>query len=398
MPDKAPDLRATLSKMKLSLFEICEKFDLAPGAAKQHLTALNGAVQSDGNLYWIEPPAKDIASEIRADRDARKAKEEAASYKQRYETLLREYDEKETALNAALEIANNVRPVTIARKEAGGAKGEATAIGVISDWHAGAIVKPNTVNFCNEFNPDIFEERAHNYFRNLLTLINKERAAVNIHNLVLAIIGDLIENSLHPELVEEQTLSPIEQTLLAQNTIAGGLNYLLAESDLERIIIPTCPGNHGRTTDKMRAATNYKNSYEQLLYWSLARQFRDESRIEFQISDSYVNYTQVYDKTIGWHHGDGTKFQGGVGGLIIPLRKFAYRINQQRKIDVLVNGHWHTQFIDQDVWSNGSLVGATAYGMRLGFAPERPQQIFRLLDAEEGFTAYFPVLVEKKSR
>jgi len=391
-------LRDLLLLKPHTLLELCEELNESPILIRQSLVATEG-VRSEEGRFWIEKPPQPepVLAEIQADRAALKAKEETASLKSRYETLLKEYEQKEASLNAALGIADNVRPAVIEKKLLTGLKGQATAISVISDWHAGAIVKPNTVNFTNEFNPAIFEERAHNYFRNLLTLINKERAAVEISQLVLAIIGDLIENSLHAELIEEQTLSPIEQMILAQNTIAGGIDYLLQESDLEHITIPTCPGNHGRTTDKMRAATNYKNSYEQLLYWNLARHYRTESRVSFHVSDSYVNYTRVYDKSIGWHHGDGTKFQGGVGGLIIPLRKFAYRVNQQRKIDVLVNGHWHTQFVDNDIWSNGSLVGATAYGMRLGFAPERPQQIFRLLDAEEGFTAYFPVLVERKA-
>lgn len=687
---------------------------------KPHKEALKG--KSAAPVNATVAPKMTVSESILADRKHRRVSEEAEMYKSKYEALLKEYEGTEEALNAALGIVDRIKPATIARKKSKGLKGEATAVAIASDWHAGAIVKPNTVNFCNEFNPAIFEERAHNYFRNLVSLINKERGAVNIHNLLLAVIGDMIENSLHPELIEEQTMSPIEQMLLAQDTLAGGIDYLLKESDLERIIIPTAPGNHGRchdelteiltidgwvsikdvkkgdlvatydpetlsviyapaiatvsfeadhgftvksnfsdeyispghklffdgkltpveevpviskqsqfryaarqgftvasqslidecelltwvvsdatcvdrattkegadacriqfklskdrkiqavkemldrlaipyterrsvrtgvnkttptliciygqyakrilreklqgvkqfpanyrhlpesairkvidvlvqsdarmvrdgivdwsttsqidaeiiqqacitngipcklstkqhkayfgskkplihisiypngltnksdnhrvkieridkatmfygvtafygtvitrrngkpvltgnTTDKMRAATNYKNSYEQLMYRSLARHYKGESRVQFQVSDSYVNYVTIYDKKIGLHHGDATRYQGGVGGLIIPLRKFFYRINQQQKIDVLVNGHWHTQFIEDDVWSNGSLVGATAYGMKLGFPPERPQQIFRLVDAEEGFTGYFPILVQKR--
>lgn len=392
--DLSQRLVAILQESPRTQIELCEALDCRPSEVRELLVSVEG-VKREGDRFWIEK-ASPVAQEIASDREARKARDEARSLKAKYDVLLKEYEQKDEALNAALGIADQVSPVSITRRPSSGVRGQATAIAVISDWHAGAIVKPNTVNFSNEYNPEIFEERAHNFFRSLLSLITKERAAIDIHNLVLAIIGDLIENSLHPELVEEQTLSPIEQMLLAQNTIAGGLDYLLKESDLESIVIPTCPGNHGRTTDKMRAATNYKNSYEQLLYWSLARHYKQEPRITFQVSDSYLNFTSVYDKVIGWHHGDGTRWIGGVGGLIIPLRKFAYRVNQQRKIDVLVNGHWHTQFVDSDIWSNGSLVGATAYGMRLGFPPERPQQIFRLCDAEEGFTIYAPILVTKK--
>jgi hypothetical protein len=46
-------------------------------------------------------------------------------------------------------------------------------------------------------------------------------------------------------------------------------------------------------------------------------------------------------------------------------------------------------------WSvNGSLIGPTAYGLKLGFAPERPQQLLRFLDSERGWTGAFPVLTD----
>jgi hypothetical protein len=41
---------------------------------------------------------------------------------------------------------------------------------------------------------------------------------------------------------------------------------------------------------------------------------------------------------------------------------------------------------------NGSLIGATAYGLKLGFSPERPQQLMRFIDSKRGFTISAPVL------
>ena len=35
--------------------------------------------------------------------------------------------------------------------------------------------------------------------------------------------------------------------------------------------------------------------------------------------------------------------------------------------------------------SDGSLIGPTAYGLKFGFAPERPQQLLRCIDSERGF-------------
>jgi hypothetical protein len=46
-------------------------------------------------------------------------------------------------------------------------------------------------------------------------------------------------------------------------------------------------------------------------------------------------------------------------------------------------------------WSvNGSLIGATAYGMKMGFAPERPQQLMKFIDSERGFTLSAPILTD----
>ena len=59
------------------------------------------------------------------------------------------------------------------------------------------------------------------------------------------------------------------------------------------------------------------------------------------ISDGYWNYLDVFDKTVGFHHGDAVKFNGGIGGLTIPLMKYLHRANQQRRIDYSFCGHFH---------------------------------------------------------
>ena len=43
---------------------------------------------------------------------------------------------------------------------------------------------------------------------------------------------------------------------------------------------------------------------------------------------------------------------------------------------------------------NGSLIGPTAYGLKLGFAPERPQQLMRFIDSQRGFTISAPILTD----
>ena len=336
------------------------------------------------------------AERIERDRSLKNVRAELAGLKAKYNHLIEAHSLTEAQLEASVELKSKFRITAI--KRASTKSTEAIPFIIASDWHCGAIVRPSTVNWKNEFNDAIFQERAETFFVNAVKLIKKEQANIKIRTGVLALLGDFIENSIHEELIEEQTLSPIQQMTMAQNSIASGIAYLLKETDLETIYLPTAPGNHGRLTEKMRPATNWKNSFEMLMYRELARQFEKEKRIRFVISDGYWNYLDVFDKTVGFHHGDAVKFNGGIGGLTIPLMKYLHRANQQRRIDYSFCGHFHWESMGDNYMTNNCLVGATAYGMRLGFPATKPTQIFRLLDADRGWTIYAPIEVERKSK
>jgi hypothetical protein len=369
--------------------------------AKPAKSELEIAAPVRQKLEDLEDDDPRIQELIEAERDTAKWKAEATALKKRNRTLENDLLGARDLLAKATELGKARKPVKIApgKRSKGEPDGEAVAVAVASDWHMGAIIRPNTVNFLNEVHPEITQARIERYFRALVSLVRKEQAHVRINTLVLALIGDFIENYLHPELIEEAVMSPIEQMMAVQAAIIGGFEYLLANTEL-KIIAPTCTGNHGRTTEDRRASTEYKNSYEQLLYWSLEKHFLSEPRVTFQVTDSYFNYLDVYDHTLRFHHGHSVRFGGGVGGLLIPLRKFIHRANQQIYADTSICGHFHSLLMDYDIMVNGSLVGPSAYSIRLGFAPERPQQIFRLLDSRRGWTVFAPILVaeqEKKS-
>jgi hypothetical protein len=80
--------------------------------------------------------------------------------------------------------------------------------------------------------------------------------------------------------------------------------------------------------------------------------------------------------------------------LTIPLTKWQLRQDQGIKADHSFFGHFHQLTLGPGWSVNGSLIGPTAYGLKLGFAPERPQQLLRFLDSERGWTGAFPVLTD----
>jgi hypothetical protein len=170
------------------------------------------------------------------------------------------------------------------------------------------------------------------------------------------------------------------------------INTLRKEGGFERILIPCSIGNHGRTTIKPRHSTAYKNSYEWLLYKLLEQEITDG--VTWFIGESYHTYLNVYDKTFRFHHGDGLKYQGGIGGLTIPVEKAIASWNKGKQADIDIFGHWHTSQQNPKWISNGSLVGHNAYSISIKAAYEPPQQTYFLFDNKRGRTGTWPIFLE----
>lgn len=323
----------------------------------------------------------------------RRLREQLRTQTNDQDRLLTKVESLQEQLATALEIRDIEQPAPLDASN-NSKRSETVPLLLCSDWHCGANVDPATVCGLNRYDVDIFHERAANLFRNTLRVVRMLRSTAEVSKCVIWLGGDLIDNWLHPDQVETQLLSPTQQLIECERAIVAGLDHLLEHGDFERIIVPCSFGNHGRTTDKMRAGNAAATSYEWLMYKSLARHYRKEPRINFDISDGNIHYVNVLGHRLRFHHGDAIRYGGGVGGITIPLQKWIYRQDQGIKADHTFMGHFHQLTMGQNWSVNGSLIGATPYGMKLGFAPERPQQLLRCIDSERGFTISAPILTD----
>jgi hypothetical protein len=166
--------------------------------------------------------------------------------------------------------------------------------------------------------------------------------------------------------------------------IRDGIWTLLNQLKLDHLEIPCSRGNHGRTTDKTRIATGAQNSFEHLMYHTLAGEFRNEKRVHFEVTASAHQYTEVYGQIIHYTHGDEVRYQGGIGGLGIPLLKAIPQWDLVKKADVHCLGHHH-QFRDYGrAVVNGSLIGFGPYSQYIRAEFEPPQQALFYIDKERG--------------
>lgn len=263
----------------------------------------------------------------------------------------------------------------------------ATVIAMATDWHVEEIVKPSTVQYRNSYTPDIAKQRAHNFFRKLILLTNRERQDTIVNELCLILGGDFISGHIHDELKAGTAMQPVEAILFAQDLLSEGLRFI--EKEFKSITVICKPGNHGRITKKQQYDAN-PQSLEYAMYSNLARQF---PQFKWVIEDSYLTYFTIYDEVLRIHHGDGIRYQGGIGGLEVPMNRAIAQWNLSQRATINLMGHWHSYIPGYNTVA-GSLIGWNAFAAKNRFQYQPPSQPFLLLNEKLGITCHAPLLVE----
>lgn len=275
---------------------------------------------------------------------------------------------------------------------------EGTPLVLASDWHIEQSVRPEQVAGRNRYNLEIAKQRMTRFFEAVRWAVKQQRDTFKIRDLILWIGGDLIQNFLHEDDVENNLLPPLDALLFIQAELTAGLRFLLEDPEIEQFIIPLNDGNHGRTTKKMRSSTRMQHSLEVFLYAQLKLRFADEPRLKFIMPTSQFTYLDdVYGRTIRCLHGDVFKFGGGVGGLMVPLLRSLARWETVKRADLTILGHWHQRICLPDVMVNGSLIGMDPYAMGGGFPFQSPVQSLRMLDSKRWQGADIPLYVADRA-
>ena len=299
--------------------------------------------------------------------------------------LIKQVEKLEHALTVALDLKDHGPGFSIlpsARKKK--SKNAGFPLTLWSDWHVEEKVDPKTINGRNEYNPDIAVDRVHQLVDGYIDRIGVMRGGWDIREGGIWLGGDLMTSYLHDENIESNYMSPTQTVLWLQSMITDAIDRVVERAKLDKVYVWCNFGNHGRTTVRRRHSTGYMNSYEWLIYNVLSQHYADHPVVDFDVSNGSHLYTDVYGKTIRFHHGDDTRYGGGVGGISIPLRKAVFDWNTVRKADLTCFGHWHQLRDFNDIVVNGSLIGYNAYALAVKAKWEGPRQAFILMDENDG--------------
>lgn len=290
------------------------------------------------------------------------------------------------------------RPRIAPRERKSGLR-EGTPLVLASDWHIEEEVLPERVQYRNRYDLKIATRRMQRFFEAVRWGIRQQRDTFKIRDLILWLGGDFITNFLHDGDAENNQLAPLDALLFWQSEMVKGLLFLLEDEEIEQYVIPMNDGNHGResNTRKINVAKRVQHSLEVFAYAQLKLRFANEPRLKFVMPTSEFTFLDdVYDHTIRFLHGDVFNYQGGVGGITIPMLRALGRWETVKRADLTCMGHWHQRICLPHVLVNGSLIGYNAFAMSKGFSFEPPSQSMRMLDSRRWTGADIPLYVAER--
>jgi hypothetical protein len=339
----------------------------------------------------------DADNRLAVDAELARLRSELSACRKRYDAALRKIDherERADALVALRGISATRSTQRVARRDR---RHAATMVVLLSDVHCEETVRPENVNGLNEFSLEVCQRRLDELRTRFLAMLQHERQLCRIDRVVVWLGGDMISGMIHPELAEENSLHPLAATRWVGERLRGFLDD--AADNAREVVVATSCGNHGRTTEKLRT-NEADTSYEHHLYLTM-RAGERRKNVRWHIGEGHLNYLDLDGFTIRFLHGHLVRYQGGIGGIHVPLAKAIAAFDATRRADLTCLGHWH-----QFSWgrsgryvTNGSVIGHSAYAVKIKATYEPPCQAAIVVDhGRNEVTKAYPLFCDKDLR
>jgi hypothetical protein len=337
------------------------------------------------------------ATQLAADAELARLRSEVASLKGRYKAALQQIDRERERADSLVQL-RGIEPAAVRNsRNAKGTKHAATMVVLLSDIHCEEVVRPETVNGLNEFNLDVCDARLAELWQRFFAMLEHERQLCRIDRVCVWLGGDLISGMIHPELAEENSLHPLAAKRWIGSRLRGFIDA--ASERVKEIVVATSCGNHGRTTEKLRT-NEADTSYEHDLYLTMQAEERKKN-VRWQIGEGHLNYVDLDGFRVRFCHGHAIRYQGGIGGIHVPLNKAIAAWDSTTRADLTCIGHWH-----QFSWgrsgryvTNGSVIGHSAYAIRIKANYEPPCQAAFVIDhGRREVTKAYPLFCDRDLR
>lgn len=267
----------------------------------------------------------------------------------------------------------------------------ASPVFFLSDLHFGETVTLAESLGQNQYDVAEAKRRLAKCIDNMLWLRADMARTQTCDHSLLVLGGDIVSGDIHDELRETNDGGLLDQCGAAVSALAPGI-LALADATPGVLHVVCVGGNHGRLTKKKQIKNNFQHSVEHIGVYHPLRQVLGEhgGKIAWHIPRAERFLFDMHDKRISIQHGDMCRSQGGIGGVLVPLTRWATR---DAKADLYMVGHFHQAELFGRVLINGSLIGESAYTGWLGVESRPPEQVAFVWDSDRGVRRFERVSV-----
>lgn len=273
-----------------------------------------------------------------------------------------------------------------------------TAVLALSDWHYGEVVSSERVRGFNAYDATAATQRVRTVVKSARSILQRLRAGgYDFPRLVVACNGDLVTGTIHD--LEKYA----DGKTIVQSVVDCG--YLLAEAlrdlaaDFPKVDVFCTVGNHGRLPDARRMEQKAPlRNWDALVYHFAKAALGNVSNVSLEIPDAYAVGYDIDGHSFLQQHGHDIKSWNGIpwyGIQRYTSRIVALEASRDRRADYFLFGHFHTSTSlphpGGEMFVNGSLIGATEYGVNALGVADRPTQWLLGVHPDVGVSHRWPV-------
>lgn len=290
-------------------------------------------------------------------RELEKERKKLQTEKIEYNKYLREEARDEMIREAIIDEIRNGHQFSAPKRVFGYADSERSACLCIADAHYGTEFKILGLHgeVLNEYSPEVFEERMHDLFNQVLDIVEKE----NIDVLRIYSLGDEIDGILRVGQLMKLRYGVVESSVRYANYMATWLNEL---SKYVHIKYQSTYGNHTELRMLGEKKGTFKDDNTGLFIKEIIKT-KLENNPNFEMIENPTGL--IFDNVSGFNV---LGIHGETKSLANAIKDFSNTYNTN--IDILVGGHMHhmneeTVGINRDVIGVPSIIGIDDFSMKL---------------------------------
>lgn len=254
---------------------------------------------------------------------------------------------------------------------------------MLSDLHAGEVVRPEAIDGLNEFHWDVLVERMQKIQRSVVSY--KATRSYPIEEFHMWWLGDMCSGANHQEIAETNEFPQAVQAKLIGELLAQFIERLVPH--YPKIVVYGVAGNHPRTT-KAPAAKQVFDNWDWMAYIFVEvflRQYIEAGTVKCHFPQSGFVVAEVAGLNILLWHGDGVRstmvgFPGG--GVMRRTRELKAQWAQKGVVlSGVACGHFHSAHVlPGNVFVNGSVKGPDEWCLKQYGYGDQPEQLLLTFD------------------